>query len=219
MVAVRTGKASRVCPGSHARGPTSTRADRGQWRVFARGSVRHGVSVRCFARRAGPRGRRPAPGRRTEPTLVDRVHDAPERCGLSQVWPAPPRHTNAAPATRPGPPSARTPSPPGGGRGPAGAGAGSIRKLCKAQRGAASGARGAGVLVGLDGCEVLLCHPCAQVRPCVPCLSRLPRCLVTGMNPAPTVSFYSCTGMNNNSQGWPRQPPSWPSWRFSSSRA
>ena len=34
-------------------------------------------------------------------------------------------------------------------------------------------------LVGLDGCEVCLCDPCARVRPCVPCVSRLP-----------TVSFY-----------------------------
>ena len=32
----------------------------------------------------------------------------------------------------------------------------------------------AGVLVGLDGCEVRLCDPCARVRPCVPCVSRLP---------------------------------------------
>ena len=41
-------------------------------------------------------------------------------------------------------------------------------------------ARGrAGVLVGLDGCEVRLCLPCARVRPCVPCVSRLP-----------PVSFY-----------------------------
>ena len=34
-------------------------------------------------------------------------------------------------------------------------------------------------LVGLDGCEVCLCDPCARVRPCVPCVSRLP-----------PVSFY-----------------------------
>jgi hypothetical protein len=37
-------------------------------------------------------------------------------------------------------------------------------------------------LVGLDGCEVRLCGPCAVVRPrvpCVPCVSRLP-----------PVSFY-----------------------------
>ena len=41
-------------------------------------------------------------------------------------------------------------------------------------------ARGrAGVLVGLDGCEVRLCLPCARVRPSVPCVSRLP-----------PVSFY-----------------------------
>ena len=33
-------------------------------------------------------------------------------------------------------------------------------------------------LVGLDGCEVRLCDPCARVRPCVPCV------------PAPPVSFY-----------------------------
>jgi hypothetical protein len=39
------------------------------------------------------------------------------------------------------------------------------------------------LLVGLDGCEVRLCGPCAFVRPrvpCVPCVSRLPRCLFTG---------------------------------------
>ena len=55
---------------------------------------------------------------------------------------------------RPGPRS-----PPGGAPPRAG-------RSAKAQRGAASGARGAGVLVGLDGCEVLLCDPCARVRPC-----------------------------------------------------
>ena len=41
----------------------------------------------------------------------------------------------------------------------------------------------AGVLVGVDGCEVRLCDPCACVRPCVPCVTRLPpvpRCLFTG---------------------------------------
>ena len=45
------------------------------------------------------------------------------------------------------------------------------------------GAR-AGVSLGLDGCEVRLCDPCARVRPCVPCVSRVcpgsPRCLFTG---------------------------------------
>ena len=35
------------------------------------------------------------------------------------------------------------------------------------------------VLVGLDGCEVGLCGPCALERPRVPCVSRLP-----------PVSFY-----------------------------
>ena len=34
-------------------------------------------------------------------------------------------------------------------------------------------------LVGLDGFEVRLCDPCDHVRPCVPCVSRLP-----------PVSFY-----------------------------
>ena len=42
----------------------------------------------------------------------------------------------------------------------------------------------AGVLVGLDGCEVLLCDPCARVRPCVPCVCpgspRAPVSLNTG---------------------------------------
>ena len=37
----------------------------------------------------------------------------------------------------------------------------------------------AGFSLGLDGCEVRLCDPCARVRPCVPCVSRLP-----------PVSFY-----------------------------
>ena len=32
----------------------------------------------------------------------------------------------------------------------------------------------AGVSLGLDGFEVRLCDPCARVRPCVPCVSRLP---------------------------------------------
>ena len=31
----------------------------------------------------------------------------------------------------------------------------------------------AGVTLGLDGCEVRLCDPCARVRPCVPCVSRV----------------------------------------------
>ena len=36
----------------------------------------------------------------------------------------------------------------------------------------------AGVLVGLDGCEVRLCDPCAHVCPCVPmCPVWHPRCL------------------------------------------
>ena len=42
----------------------------------------------------------------------------------------------------------------------------------------------AGVSLGLDGCEVCLCVPCARVRPRVPCVSRVcpgsPRCLFTG---------------------------------------
>ena len=33
-------------------------------------------------------------------------------------------------------------------------------------------------LVGWDGCEVRLCDPCARVCPCVPCVSRLPRCFL-----------------------------------------
>ena len=43
--------------------------------------------------------------------------------------------------------------------------------------------RRAGVSLGLDGCEVRLCDPCARLCPCVlcvPCVSRLP----------PVVSFY-----------------------------
>jgi hypothetical protein len=28
-------------------------------------------------------------------------------------------------------------------------------------------------LVGWDGCEVCLCEPCARVRPCAPCVSRV----------------------------------------------
>ena len=36
--------------------------------------------------------------------------------------------------------------------------------------------------LGLDGCEVCLCDPCARVRPCVPCVSRVcpGSCLFTG---------------------------------------
>jgi hypothetical protein len=30
-----------------------------------------------------------------------------------------------------------------------------------------------GALVGKDGCEVRLCDPCARVRPCAPCVSRV----------------------------------------------
>ena len=32
----------------------------------------------------------------------------------------------------------------------------------------------AGVSLGLDVCEVRLCDPCARVRPCIPCVSRVP---------------------------------------------
>ena len=39
------------------------------------------------------------------------------------------------------------------------------------------------VLVGLDGCEVRLCDPCARVRPCVPCVC--PVCV-----PAPPGVFF-----------------------------
>jgi hypothetical protein len=38
-------------------------------------------------------------------------------------------------------------------------------------------------LVGLDGCEVRLCGPCAFVRPRVPCVSCVSR--------LPPVSLYS----------------------------
>ena len=47
----------------------------------------------------------------------------------------------------------------------------------------------AGVLVGLDGCEVGLCGPCALERPRVPCVSRLPRCLFTVVHSFPTLPF------------------------------
>ena len=40
----------------------------------------------------------------------------------------------------------------------------------------------AGVSLGLDGCEVRLCDPCARVRPCVPCV---PVCV-----PAPPGIFF-----------------------------
>jgi len=36
------------------------------------------------------------------------------------------------------------------------------------------------LLVGLDACEVRLCDPCACVRPCVPCVSRLPPVSIYG---------------------------------------
>ena len=38
----------------------------------------------------------------------------------------------------------------------------------------------AGILAGLDGCEVRLCLPSARVRLCVPCVSRLPPVTGTG---------------------------------------
>ena len=59
-------------------------------------------------------------------------------------------------------------------RGAFGSGAAELL-LCVLSRPRIRSSRGrAGVLVGLDGCEVRLCHPCARVRPCVPCVSRLP---------------------------------------------
>jgi len=39
------------------------------------------------------------------------------------------------------------------------------------------------LMVVQDGCEVRLCDPCPRVSPCVPCVSRLPRCLFTGTVP------------------------------------
>ena len=39
-------------------------------------------------------------------------------------------------------------------------------------------------LVGLDGCEVRQCAIRVPVCPCVPCVSRLPRCLFTGFRVA-----------------------------------
>ena len=41
---------------------------------------------------------------------------------------------------------------------------------------------GRGVSLGLDGCEVRPCDPCARVRPCVPCVLCVSR--------LPPVSFY-----------------------------
>ena len=52
--------------------------------------------------------------------------------------------------------------------------------------------------LGLDGCEVRLCDPCARVRPCVPCLSRVcpgsPRCLFREGVPRAVValSHFAC---------------------------
>ena len=52
----------------------------------------------------------------------------------------------------------------------------------------------AGVSLGLDGCEVCLCVPCARVRPRVPCVSRVcpgsPRCLFTGFGSPRSVYRY-----------------------------
>ena len=64
----------------------------------------------------------------------------------------------------------------------------------------------AGVLVGLDGCEVRLCDPCACVRPCVPCVSRLPpvpRCLFTGTGP---VQVPACARVSRVSRVCPGSP-------------
>jgi len=47
-------------------------------------------------------------------------------------------------------------------------------------------------LVGLDGCEVRLCDPCARVRPRVPCVSRHPPgCLFTNPHPPKTKWIWA----------------------------
>ena len=196
MLAVRTGKASLVCVPAPmpavrpAPGPTAgNNAGNGEGLTFrlARGSVRGFApaigtfrdscdvcrSVRCPLTRRSRFG--PGAGGRTEPaysrrSCTTRRNAAPAdslKCGRHPGSPPRPtltvtRHPRPAAGPRTGPqdrasaPSARTVAP---------AGPPVIRT--KAQRGAASGARGAGVfMVGLDGCEVLLCDPCARVRPC-----------------------------------------------------
>ena len=67
---------------------------------------------------------------------------------------------------------------------------------------------GTGVSLGLDGCEVCLCVPCARVRPRVPCVSRVcpgsPRCLFTRgtRKPKPVLYEYS-TGYRYSTVGIP----------------
>ena len=52
-------------------------------------------------------------------------------------------------------------------------------------------------LMGLDGCEVRLCDPCARVRPCAPCVSFVrpgsPRCLFTVPVESAAVSAVALT--------------------------
>ena len=69
----------------------------------------------------------------------------------------------------------------------------------------------AGVSLGLDGCEVRPCDPCARVRPCVPCVlcvSRLPPVLFTGTD---TPFHTSCSsgfriGRGQGMIGQPKSP-------------
>ena len=60
--------------------------------------------------------------------------------------------------------------------------------------------RRAGVSLGLDGCEVRLCDPCARVRPCVPCVPCVSR--------LPPVSFYRYLKLDEFDLSSPRDDPS-----------
>ena len=83
----------------------------------------------------------------------------------------------------------------------------------------------AGVLVGLDACELRLCDPCACVRPCVPCVSRPPP-------GCPRGCLFAVSGANaqnheratRNSKWWrrplaPKEAPSRATCRASRSAA
>ena len=55
-----------------------------------------------------------------------------------------------------------------------------------------------------DGCEVRLCDPCARVRPCVPCVSRLPPVFLNRslLLCEPLYVLYVCV-----SPSWRSSPP------------
>ena len=63
----------------------------------------------------------------------------------------------------------------------------------------------AGVLAGMDGCEVRLCLPCARVRRCAHCAPVCPVCPVCVPAPPRSVSFYR---RSTDGSRYPRLVPS-----------